>query len=250
METSLAVILPPREIQKRLEDEGGQFAEAALRTLNAYIESACRPLLSLSEDRRLRLSEDVVRLFAGSQPAHERLGAALYEIYGRRPWALAALAEVLNGQLERFRDLSKGLFREDFIGCFEMGTRVYASSIKLLAKLAERKVLQQELPREKLEYWLSSYLSVGCLDLAHMTVWLYLDEARDPRKSAIPEELCYLVKKYAIEHAGFLRTMLLPDRKKVSESTDIALLSPEDSASDRSFANMALYALRTAMRQA
>ncbi len=242
MRETYALWITPDSLAKWVDEIGRPETRAEIEPpLREYVATACRPLLSLPSSERPNLPGHVVGHAIAGTESRLRMLFAIYAALGKDLNRFLDFATIIEHLVPDMRSRAAHLFEKTYIDCFEMGTRVYVRSVRRLMERLERAADQFVIPAEKAVSWYELCHVSACLDLCATSVLYFLEEDGAPDRAAVPEELCFLMKEYALSYGANIQLLLSP-RGSGRENKD-AGLTAEDQRWDRDFCRLGMPAL-------
>ncbi len=210
----------------------GPLAPVPLRdAVAAYLESACRPLLSLPDSAVPELHTHVRRLAVIGHDARTQvlaaLGSWLAEQSDEEKTSLMSGLETVLGEAAGRAD---GVFHPDAAGCLGLGLRATQRAMRRVL-VRERQVAAALEAGAESGFTAALTELTGWLDLASSSVlWFLQDEAGWMNRN-IAEAACLAVKLLGVRYAAVLDVALRPmDRVREGRAFD---LPPADSDWDQ-----------------
>lgn len=234
MKEAYALWLTPEKLQGWAEkfEAPGVFEEIE-GALNSFLDLGCKPLLALPESERTNLLRHVLQFIPATFSARLRFNFLVIQALEADLDEIVDFATRSGGLVTDFRSDAAHLIDRRYMDCFEMGTRVYTRAQRMALLQFGKHADAPPVPPEKISAWYQLIHSAACLDLCATSVLLYLEENDLAASPAIPEELCFFVKEFALSYAASVME-ILPPRRERSGHVEVEM-TPEDRRWDRDF---------------
>lgn len=211
-----------------------------VRLAENYVATACRPVLDLPHSARPELPDRVIEHAVASTDARMSLLLGALRLLGLRRFL--DLGTLIEAWLPEFRARAAPLFAPDYVACFEMGARIYVNALRRMIAAIARHGAVPAPTADKVQVWYEFFHVASCLDLSATAVLWYIEADAAPERAAIPEELCYLVKEFALSYGALMQLLLQRDVRSRASAAEQP--TEEDVHWDRDFCSLTLPDLR------
>lgn len=207
-----------------------------------YVATACRPVLELPPSARPELPDRVIEHAIASTDARMALLLGALRFLGGDLRRFLGAGTLIEAWLPEFRARAAPLFAPDYVACFEMGTRIYVDALRRMIADVARHGAVPAPTAGQVHVWYEFFHVASCLDLSATAVLWYIEADAAPERAAIPEELCYMVKEFALSYATLMQLLLRRDARPRAVAAEQP--TSEDLRWDRDFCSLTLPDLR------
>src|SRR5579864_7429231 len=216
MRENCALWMTPKSIDRLADHIPNKEIVAAIRAaLEEYLSVACKPLLATPTSEVERLPDYVTRFAIAGTEARMRLVSLTILGLGDDAKKFLDFSAILLNAVPEVRELAAHLFERQYLECFEMGIRVYVRSLQSFLRVirpGKPEITIRSEHRQKFYEWV--YIA-SCLDICVTSILWYLEEDISPSRASIAQELCFLLKEYALAYGAIVRVIF--DTPKAKE---------------------------------